>query len=387
MYIDKTLLDDDYKASGTGAEELVQVLTELRDNTIMFNVGPTNLEVCSIINSDKKGTLVCIKHDPLSAIPPEDIVVSGYGKNVLYNLSYEKMKSRDFTPQMITDMKNVGYFFLYEEEPRVMVIIPSKKLMATFCRQLGIGKLSDGQNALRDAYIANLLWQADDFLLKCRARNGIAKGLAAFTGKYVESDYLTSVNLLLDTLTTYTPAIRDWVVTNTCLKVDFIFPGITTRINKTKISGGVRLTISDIGDAGYKMENIIYVSGGVIPTGKGKSCTHRNNEYKKIAKKYSESCIAQFKEVFEQLEKKEPLNNKVNILQLLEKIGLQSVLGKKRMVTLLSQIEKSEIPDFATKTDVCLFAWKLQGKYANRYSEDFSERIGRLLFSVYQEVK
>ena len=65
-------------------------------------------------------------------------------------------------------------------------MIPSKALMSTLCRRLGIGTITEGRNPLRDIYLASIMRDAEDFTLVYRKspQGGHAKAFACFSTKY-----------------------------------------------------------------------------------------------------------------------------------------------------------------------------------------------------------
>lgn len=176
-----------------------------------------------------------------------------------------------FTEKQIDEIEEIGFFLQYRHSKGTLTMIPSKALMSTLCRRLGIGTITEGRNPLRDIYLASIMRDAEDFTLVYRKspQGGHAKAFACFSTKYQHTPQKIVFDFMrllsnMKTLEGGHLSVRQYRINHFITSIDFSLNELSDTIGNMKITPGVRMVLSDVGDASFTLQSILIVNGGTV---------------------------------------------------------------------------------------------------------------------------
>lgn len=342
-YLGNHYLDDDWSVSGTEETDFRILIKEVSDTTYTKVINPANFLIYSLLGykkiKDQAFKIAIIDPDFASM----GILISN-GKEPYFSkdnktigyLKLEQLKEQGVTDEQIQEIENAGFLLQYRTEKRILTLMPSKMLLATLCRQLGIGKLNSGPEPLRDIYLASQMGQRKKFKMVYRKYQGNAKAFACFGLKYCAAPQ-TIILDILDSLRekAFTESVQViyWKICHSNTIADFVFPNMEMETEHIKLTPGVRLTTSDIGDSSYTLQNILYVNGHTIVLNELVAKKHTSQlEISEFVDYYAKDIFPSLILILSRIEKLKSMKikcKKAAIACLLSKINLYHVLGQK----------------------------------------------------------
>jgi len=401
-----TFLDDDFEISESRENGFTLAINEMSKNTVYELVRPERFLIFSLIEPiDNNGNMKVIRLNPdymdMKLFMPRS-------NNDLYfrketgNAGVQcvkKFKELGFTNTQIKEIERSGFFLQYQRDNGATItLIPSKAFLSTLCRQLGIGKLNEGIDPIRDIFIASKLRYADKFMLVYRkagnALNGHGKAFGCFTPKFSHTPQTIAFDFKNKLSEFGTLSIRYWCINHFLTNVDFAFNNIGVRVEKTKITPGVRLTLSDVGDSSYRLQNALYLNGGTVLF-EDLSMTRRHSgelkvedmvsEYRNVLYPRLNDAIA----VLETLDVIKVSNKNLAIKRIMKKIGFAAAIG----VTNATGFKRKYLSDSnegCTALDVALYMLKIPGIIKSQYKisviEKASACVGKIFDLNWEEI-
>lgn len=273
-------LDREFEISGTREHDLAMLLEEVNDRTHYQVVDPDDITIISIVRSCSmdKGQYAGEKAFCVIQFMPGDVNLSMLmprnpqqvyfqqkkGNYGVLPFSYLK-KKYGMTDSQISEVWDTGYFFSYDDGSGEEIYIPSAQFMPDLCRMVcRNGTLQPGIDPFRDLYLAHMLQKQDPFLMVSRNGKSMSRAFGCFSEHFIQSRQ-TVVFDFLDRLREEFPVgIRQWRFTHEQTTVDFLFTGEHRMFGRTRVSSGVRLTVSDTGHSAYTLQNTLYLNGGTV---------------------------------------------------------------------------------------------------------------------------
>ena len=273
--LEPSFLNEDFYIEDYREGQLQQVIEAVSDATHFLVVDPSQFKIFSMIDGSKDDSMKMLVLDPdyasVNMLIP-DGNKKGYFRRENGNIGNCKIQSltqMGMTTEQIQEIKSNGFFLQYRGEKSTLTLIPSKAFLATLCRQLGIGKLNSGPDGVRDIYLASRLRCAEEFAIIYRkTANGYGKVFGCFSPKFaympqtVAFDFMDALSKLSGNESSVT--IRQWKITHFYTSIYFTMDELVEVIGGVKITPGVCLTLSDVGDASYSLESTLYLNGGVV---------------------------------------------------------------------------------------------------------------------------
>lgn len=387
-YLDEDFVLEDYKEGS-----LRDVLEEISDSTKFKIVEPARFKIYSIIHTKDKGSLRIVALDP--DFMTADILLSPDASSEYFkqgnmgNLPIHSLKLRGMTNEQIEEVKRIGFLLRYRDDKSEFTLIPSDAFLATLCRQLGIGRLSDGIDPLRDIYLASKMRYADEFGIVYRTYKGYGKVFGCFSPKFSATpqtvcyEFMEGLKDLGDVA--FNISIRRWKITHFLTTVQFSLNSLTEVIGGVKITPGVRLKLSDVGDASFTLESILCLNGGTVLLGDKVTRRHTGKIIPSdIISEYSK-CISHISDALGYLRDGEGMvveDKFKEMKKLLKRIGFESAFGLRNTNAFLKEYLSEETVQctyFDVLIDILKIPGIIQGKYQPNIEELVSLSVGGVL--------
>lgn len=388
-------LDEDFELfepREAGIQKNIQKISEQTEYRI---VQPCNIEIFSLISS-RNGSdyFEVIKISPnytnLRLFMPQDLNQLYFSKKNQNSgcMSLLKLKKAGMTEKQIDEIEAAGFFLQYKLERGYITLIPSKSFLATLCKQLGIGKLNSGIDPIRDIYLASRLRYADDFTLIYRTAGAYGKAFACFSTKVacipqtVLFDYKKYLSEKVGTM------IKKWRYTHFTTEIDLSFNQMEINLNrKAKITPGVRLKFSDVGDCAFSLQNALYINGGAILLNDliSKKRSHKLDT-KEMVEEYYTKIYPKLVSAVQKLENFENIkvpDKKQAAFQILNKLDFIAIFGtiygKEVMENCISKLNGS-----GTLLDVILAILKIPGTVMTDYRPSAIDRLNVSIGRIFE---
>lgn len=381
----KTFLDDDFEISGNREIGAKKALSAFSESTKYELVNPYSFTIFSLLSKRKNNSLELIKIEP--DYTDEQLIIPQNMNQVYYRRengnkgAFPIQKFRDWgvNDTQIKEICERGFFLQYlNEKGKRMTLIPSQAFLATLCRQLGCGKLSDGINPFRDLYLASLMRDAEPFKLVYRTNGSVCKAFGCFSKNFTQTPQMIAFDFK-EGLSKFGPVlIRAWRLNHFLTAIDFSFAEESVRIGKMRITPGVRLTMSDVGDASYSLQNALYINGGLVLFDKSVSKRHSGTlEVKEMIEEY-EINYRHMKEVLKSLSSMQnvPIENlRKTVRNLLKYVGFGNLYGV-RNASKFKEVHVNELSTQpATLLDAILIVIKIPGMIRNNCTALLYDRV------------
>lgn len=382
-------LDEDYVLEDFKEGNLKDVLEEISETTMFKIVNPACFKIYSVLDTKDKNNLRIVALDPdfITAkilITPDQ---NNYFKNGnIGNLPIKSLKVRGITDKQIEEIKRIGFLLRYRDDDNEFILIPSDAFLATLCRQLNMGKLESGIDPLRDIYIASKMRCADEFGIVYRTQKGYGKVFGCFSTKFVSVPQTICYEFMaeLAKLDATNVSIRHWKITHFLTTVQFALNGLTEIIGGVKVTPGVRLTLSDVGDASFTLESIICLNGGTILLGDKVSRRHSGDiSPADLIAEYSK-CLKRIRRVLDDLKKSEETiveDRNQEILKVLRKIRFDSAFGIRNATSFKKRYDPEEVIS-CTYLDVLMEILKIPGIIRGEYQRNLEEQVSLCVGNV-----
>ncbi len=263
-------LDENFSITGEkDASKLWSDLKYFSDHTHSIVVNPPCLHIFSVFHCKKAGLEAAVfKPDyiDLRLIAPENPSQLYFSRpnNNIGLLPYENFKKSGMADSQIEDIKNAGYFLQYVQDGQALTLVPSKALFATLCKKVGVGKLNQGIDPIRDLYLASRLRTAKPFQIVYRSNENAMKAFCCFSPRYQLEPQTVALEIK-EALEHYTRvSVKDWSLNHFISKVNFLFSSCAFQYNNMQICPGVQFSLSDVGDSSYVLQSMISVKEAVI---------------------------------------------------------------------------------------------------------------------------
>lgn len=390
----KNFLDEDFEVFDNRENGARQALTVMSNSTVCRTIEPSGVTIFSLISkrrTDEQMELIKISPD----YADEKLILPENPKQVYFSpknntrgtLSWNTLRKWGVTDAQINEIYERGYFMQYHERATSITLIPSKAFLATLCRQIGCGKLEEGIEPLRDIYLASKLRDAEPFIMVYRTNGRIGKAFGCFSTSFSHNPQTIAFEFKHELSKISPVAIRSWRVNHFVSRIDFMFSELSQRIGGIKLTPGVRLIMSDVGDASYSLQNVIFLNGGMVLFNKAVSKRHLGKlDVKEMTETYQKNIKDEFNVVFDSLKKMEqkPIDNvKKAIIEIMKSIGFSSAYGVQNASALKKQYIKNMKEKPGTEFDAVKFVMRIPGMIRNSASlqqfEIVAEAAGKAL--------
>lgn len=381
-------LNEDFELTENREDGLRQAVCEMSERTCYKLVTPSNFMIYSLLKprDDKKDAFHVAILDPdfsdMHILTPKN-VAECYFRPENKTLGYVKiadLRKCGMTEEQIDEIEKNGYFLQYRTEKSTMTLIPSKAFLSTLCRQLGIGKLNEGIDSIRNIYLASRMRDGEPFTLVYRkSQSGYSKAFGCFSKKFPHHSQIIIFDFK-DQLSAFgLVSVRHWAINHFLTSVDFAFHDIGVRVGKLKLTPGVRLSLSDVGDSSYILQNTLYTNGGVVLFDELVSRKHTGTlEVEDMMRQYRENQYPKLKKAIALLEELDQIpvkDKRTAILLLFQKIQIASAFGKSNFKEFKKQYLPKEENIPCTALDVVLFILKIPGIVRPSYKAFATERV------------
>ncbi len=378
-------LDDNFQITRNREPGLRSLIQEVTDRTIFEEIAPSRLEVYSLLDKSLGNGFEIIKIIPDFAniwmLTPQNMeqVYFKPGNHNIGRISKNKFRKMGMTETQITEIEKAGYFFQYtKDNGKKTIIIPYKGLLSELCRKLGVGKLVDGICPLRDIFLASLMKNADNFILVQRKGSSYTKAFTCFSSNTEHTDQSVIFDLK-DKLAEFgLITIRHFKLTHAKTTIDYAFNDMSTRILNTKITPGVRLCLSDIGDSSFTLQNTLYVNGGAALFTEAVAKRNRSIvNVEEIIKKYKKEVYPKLSEQMKFLTglcEKHVSDLDSKIERLMKITGMKQVMGRNNYRHFSDNL-MPEIPNKGTAVEAAIWILKLPGLTRPHYKDYINEQI------------
>lgn len=386
-------LDEDFEISDNRENGVNKALTIISNSTVYKVINPSGITIFSLTSRRSDDSFDLIKINPDYA--DEKIILPSNPQQIYFapsrgnrgTMSVDKLKKWGITDKQISEIRERGYFLQYHEKSTVITLIPSKAFLATLCRQIGCGKLEEGIEPLRDIYLASKLRDAEPFMLVYRTNGRIGKAFGCFSTSFSHNPQTIVYDFKAELSKISPVAIRGWRINHFVTKIDFMFAEMSQRIGGLKMVPGVRLTMSDVGDASYSLQNTIYLNGGMVIFNKAVSKRHVGVlNVSEMTAIYESQINDECTFVFDRL--KEMENHSVDdvkesVLKALKSIGFGPAYGVQNAAKFKKKHVNNLSASKGTRLDVVKFLMKIPGLIRNHTSpalyENVAETVGKAL--------
>lgn len=391
----KFFLKEDYSIEENQEGSLVQTLVSISNRTKFTVVEPASIEIYSILRepSEKATGLDIIKIKP--AFADMRLFLPRKNEKPYFSLEngncgtmpYQTFIDNGCPEEVLKELVSVGYFLQITTEMGTKVtLIPSKGFLATLCRQLGVGKLEEGIDPMRDIYLASRLVYCDPFTLVYRTNGKFGKAFGCFSPKFGDLPQ-TLVLDFKEHLMKANPnmSVRHWEYTHSITSVDFSLNDKVFRVNGMRVTPGVRLSLSDIGDSSYTLRNVLYCNGGVIalPAIVQKKRS-KELDVKEMVTQFYQDCLPELEKVeiiLKGAEKVVVSNKGAEISDLLKKIGFESSIGQRTAPAYFESYAQMNAP--ATFNEVLGEIMKIPGKAKAKECKSCLNRVSDCIGKVF----
>ena len=381
-------LDEDFRLTGNKDYKLEEALKYMSDKTYHQTVIPAEFTLFSIVEVNKKK-----EYFYAMKLLPDFIDLALFltnntqkhyfapnNKNIGI-LPFDNFRQSGMTEKQIGDIAKSGFFLQHNGKTR-LTLIPSKALMATLCRQLGVGKLNAGIDPIRDIFLASRMKDADPIQMVYRQRDGYAKAFGCFSSRFHHRPQ-TVVYDIKNKISDGKIALTNWDITHFLTRIDYAYPEEQRIIGGVKIIPGTRIQLSDVGDSSYILQNTLHLNGGIVLLQQMESRKHSGElDVGEFTSAYREKKkeIGSILEQIQAMSGESVDNMRETELSLHDKIKLKSSFGP---IAYDEYLKKYSLEDKrGTMLDVILHMLKIPSYMQNVLSDyilrEISACIGRL---------
>ena len=98
-------------------------------------------------------------------------------------------------------------------------------------------------------------------------------------------------------------SVRHWEYTHSITSVDFCLNNEVFKVGKLRVTPGVRLSLSDVGDSSYTLQSVLYCNGSVVTLPESISRKRSGElDVKSMVQEFNETCIPEINSLKEMLE-------------------------------------------------------------------------------------
>ncbi len=389
--MDKYFLTENFSLEENQEGSLRQTLVSISNRTKFEIIQPAGIKIYSIFREPQpeNKSMDVLKFHP--AYTDISILLPGSRyfepeKHNMGTLTDEFFTDNGCPKEIVSEVKKTGYFLqVMKPDGSNIILFPAEGFMSTFCRQLGIGKLNDGIDPMRDAYLASRLVYCEPFTLVYRTNGKYGKAFGAFSPKFGKLPQ-TIIWEFKECLMNKNPniSIRHWEYTHSMTHVDFCLNDKVFRVGKMRVTPGVRLSLSDIGDCSYKLRAVLYCNGGSVTLPELVQRKRSGSlDVKEMVSEFYNTCLPEIEKIQEnsQMLSGIPVNNEGEcIISILKKLSFGSAIGKKTALSMYGEfLENTE----CTRMDKILCEiLKIPGRVKSRECKSclckVSECVGRV---------
>lgn len=388
-------LDDEWNVSGTDEEQFRSLIKDVSETTYTKVISPENFLIYSLLGFRKikeqafKVAIIDPDFATIGVLLPNSkgCYFSDKNKNIGL-MTFEQLRKAGITDNQIQEIENEGFLLQYRTEKRTLTLLPSKMLLATLCRQLGIGKLNSGPEPLRDIYLASQMNQKKKFKMVYRKYQGNAKAFACFGPKYYaepQTIVLDIIERLREQGFTDDISIKQWSVCHSNTIVNLEFTKMAQEFEDMKITPGVRLTTSDIGDSSYTLENFLSINDNIVILKDLVARKHTSElEVDVFVKHYIKEAFPSIVLIMSRIKKLDNVrvdNKKKTVLHLLEKAQFFHVLGIKNS-TKVKEFLKQLPEGSCTGKNVIIEVLQIPG-HLKELNIEHNNRIAKSIGSIF----
>lgn len=368
---EKFLLDS-YEVEANNDLELVEFLTSVSNRTHFEVIEPTSLQVYSLLNEPNEDAngIDIIKLDPAYSdmrlfLPNKGESYFAPEKGNVGTMPYEAFLENGMTEEFLEELKTVGYFFqMTTEAGKKVTLIPTKGFLATLCRQLGVGKLEEGISPMRDIYLTSRFSYCEPFTLVYRTDKKFGKAFGCFSPNFGKTPQ-TVILKFKEQLMRNNPniSVRHWEYTHSITSVDFCLNNEIFKLGKMKVTPGVRLSLSDIGDSSYTLQCVLYCNGSVVTLPESISRKRSGElDVESMVAEFLEVCTQELnnlKKLVETYKTISVTNIGLTCVAILKDIGFGAAIGKYQSIEIFKNFKENE--SSGTLEDVVCQILKIPG--------------------------
>lgn len=263
-----SLFNNNYEISGKGIEDFTRDIKAFDKATMLITVAPYNIAIFSLLggkvkrNGEERLNYVSFMPNMCAVSEVNKIMENKKGINI------NSLISAGADDGTINDLIKDGHFFRICIGDKSKVVLPGPKFVSHLCKQLDIGKPSEGINILRDLYLGSELNYNDTETVKILLRtNGkIAKAFSCFTKNFIEVRQTEILKFLELCKKDFGPIeVTSYYISHDQTVVDCTFDITQTRLEGIPIRSGFRFIMSDTGYCGFTLKPIVSIGDTVIP--------------------------------------------------------------------------------------------------------------------------
>lgn len=258
---------EDFLIEGSNKTDLLRNLKEFSDHSEILLITPEDLIIKSIESINSKGLNVltikpefCSARDLFPIKREQTVYNSGRNYHLITN---EQMAKMGLNKETIDDLKEIGYYFEYNGR----FIIPDSKFFPALCRQIGVSKLPNEADPMRELFVAYLLGCADNFKIMMRKEGRISKCLTAFSAKHHSHSQLEIAERLLENIEKKFPSavVTYYCITqnSTTIRISIKEMALIENVNskRKRIEPSLILSFSDVGEVALSISGYISING------------------------------------------------------------------------------------------------------------------------------
>lgn len=263
-----SLFNNNYEISGKGIEDFTRDIKEFDNATKLITIAPYNIAIFSLLsgkvkrNGEDRLSYVSFMPNMCDVSEVNEIMEKKKGINI------SKLIAAGADEGTINDLIKDGHFFRFCIDDKPKVVLPGPKFVSHLCKQLDIGKPSEGINVLRDLYLGSELNDNNTEAVKILLRtNGkMAKAFSCFTKNFIEIRQIEILKFLeLCKKDLGSIDITSYYISHDQTVVDCTLDITQIRLERIPIRSGFRLIISDTGYCGFTLKPIVSIGDTVIP--------------------------------------------------------------------------------------------------------------------------
>lgn len=393
--MNKYFLTEGFAVEENQEGSLTQTLISVSNRTKFDVIDPIDINIYSVLREPgtKSTGFDLVKFQPafvnISLFEPQTEPEGSYfhpSKKNVGTMPFDTFLKEGLPKEVLEEIVEVGYFLQIKTEMGTkLTLVPAKGFLSTFCRQMGVGKLNEGIDPIRDLYLSSRLVYAEPFTLVYRTDGKFGKAFGCFSKNFGDMpqtlilDFKEKLKQKFPSLT-----VRHWEYTHSITSVDFSFNDKVFKINGMRVTPGVRLSLSDIGDSSYKLQNVLFCNGSVVtlPDAVQKKRT-KSIDVKELVTGFFESCQPEQERIIQIVKNsasRSVSNKGAEIIRIFKEIGFSTAIGQRSASAIIAQFEEQN--ETTSLEDVLCNVLKIPGTVKTKECKScltkVSESIGKV---------
>ena len=344
-------LHKDFEVNGNDMNSFVKDIKFISKNTEIVELDPGEITIYSVAS----GSTYFKNNEEVLRIYhfyPDECDLQLYSRNGLpiKYLLVEKLIEQGFTREMIDNVIQAGAFYGFPNKDGWLYAAPSTIFLSSLCKSMGIGKLIEGINPMRDMYLGTILADSPKEKIKIMVRKSksAAKAFSCFSSDYKEIPQADILNLI-DTANKRlgNTDIFSYHIDHEITSVDVIIPSKNIESNGNIISCGYRFCMSDTGCCAFKLYPLITVGKNaiVMPNGinkKRSEITNLSDFMMEFLDKAEEDVLNGAVKMVEMIEKTSDINALKKVSDIMKKSAIMDKIGSTAFKKTMEEVSKTD---------------------------------------------